>query len=151
MIIVLSSFEKQKANTNSDTEEKKTRLFKKKLTCGSILMMILSTCSSGPSSWHATAMLIAVSSLSPVSIHTFTPAPCRASTHVPTPSCSLSSIAVHPSSRRFVSTFGKKPVSQTFNGSKRGDLFGGDDCCCARTRSETQRWRMNAIYKIDCC
>mmetsp|Transcript_19543 Transcript_19543/g.46669 ORF Transcript_19543/g.46669 Transcript_19543/m.46669 type:complete len:204 (+) Transcript_19543:1203-1814(+) len=49
---------------------------------------------------HETAMLMAVSSLSPVSTHTLSPAESIASTVVPTPSCSLSSTAVAPSSVR---------------------------------------------------
>lgn len=46
------------------------------------------------------AMLIAVSILSPVNTQIFMPAAERVSMQVGTPSCSLSSIAVHPTNTR---------------------------------------------------
>ena len=48
--------------------------------------------------WHAKAMLIAVSSLSPVSTHSAIPPRAMSATHFGTPSWSLSSSAVEPSS-----------------------------------------------------
>mmetsp|Transcript_7679 Transcript_7679/g.25051 ORF Transcript_7679/g.25051 Transcript_7679/m.25051 type:complete len:227 (-) Transcript_7679:288-968(-) len=62
--------------------------------------IICSIVSGGSSSWQATPMLMAVSSLSPVRTQTLTPASKSAWTVSGTPSCKRSSIAVDPIKRR---------------------------------------------------
>mmetsp|Transcript_37438 Transcript_37438/g.84831 ORF Transcript_37438/g.84831 Transcript_37438/m.84831 type:complete len:232 (+) Transcript_37438:1528-2223(+) len=69
-----------------------------RVECEPLLMMIILVVVS--SNWQANAMLIAVSSLSPVSTHTATPARPRSAIAVGTPTCNLSSMAVEPSSVR---------------------------------------------------
>mmetsp|Transcript_67899 Transcript_67899/g.112869 ORF Transcript_67899/g.112869 Transcript_67899/m.112869 type:complete len:241 (-) Transcript_67899:1478-2200(-) len=65
--------------------------------------LTISMCVVWSNSWHAYAILIAVSSLSPVRTHSEMPARPRSAMHAGTPTCSLSSMAVEPSSFRSTS------------------------------------------------
>mmetsp|Transcript_45694 Transcript_45694/g.120431 ORF Transcript_45694/g.120431 Transcript_45694/m.120431 type:complete len:355 (+) Transcript_45694:2095-3159(+) len=84
---------------------------------GKIFLLIMVILVVVSSSWHANAMLIAVSSLSPVSTHTAMPARDMSAIAVGTPDCSLSSMAVEPSSVR---SFSIMPISRSISlGSSR--------------------------------
>ena len=92
------------------------------------------------------AMEMAVSSLSPVSIHTWMPASRRASIVSGTPSCSLSSTAVAPSSSRFVSSRAAQAptFSDRFSSDTLASLYSlahSFHSSSASTRRPTQRVR----------